>query len=201
MEFNEKLQELRKRRGLTQEELASALFVSRTAVSKWESGRGYPGIDSLKAIAQFYSVTIDELLSGGELLSIAEEEQKRKNAQLCNLIFGLLDLCAAMFLFLPLFGMEADGGVRAVSLMGLGGVAPYLRFACFAFAIGSISLGILALVLLNFPNAFRDKYGRRISLVVNGAGLLLFIISSQPYAAVFSFVLLAFKLLVRAKKP
>ena len=47
MEFNEKLQELRKGKGLTQEELAQAIFVSRTAVSKWESGRGYPNIDSL----------------------------------------------------------------------------------------------------------------------------------------------------------
>ena len=41
MEFNEKLQELRKQRGLTQEELAEKLYVSRTAISKWESGRGY----------------------------------------------------------------------------------------------------------------------------------------------------------------
>lgn len=48
MEFHEKLQELRKSRGLTQEELAEALFVSRTAISKWESGRGYPSIDSLR---------------------------------------------------------------------------------------------------------------------------------------------------------
>lgn len=53
MEFHEKLQELRKQRGMTQEELATALYVSRTAVSKWESGRGYPSIDSLKAISGF----------------------------------------------------------------------------------------------------------------------------------------------------
>ena len=53
MEFHEKLKELRKSRGLTQDELAEAIYVSRTAVSKWESGRGYPGIDSLKEIAGF----------------------------------------------------------------------------------------------------------------------------------------------------
>ena len=56
MEFNEKLQELRKSRGLTQEELAEALFVSRTAISKWESGRGYPNLDSLKEISKYFSM-------------------------------------------------------------------------------------------------------------------------------------------------
>ena len=51
MEFNEKLQQLRKQKGITQEELAVAIYVSRTAISKWESGRGYPSIDSLKALS------------------------------------------------------------------------------------------------------------------------------------------------------
>ena len=55
MDFNEKLQELRKAKSLTQEELAEAVFVSRTAVSKWESGRGYPSIDSLKELSRFSS--------------------------------------------------------------------------------------------------------------------------------------------------
>ena len=71
MEFNEKLQNLRKAKGLTQEELAELLFVSRTAVSKWESGRGYPSIDSLKDISKFFHVSIDDLLSGEKLLSLA----------------------------------------------------------------------------------------------------------------------------------
>ena len=56
MEFNEKLQELRKQKGLTQEYLVESLYVSRTAISKWESGRGYPSIDSLKAIAKWYKM-------------------------------------------------------------------------------------------------------------------------------------------------
>ena len=78
MELNEKLQELRKQKGLTQEELAEALYVSRTAISKWESGRGVPSIDSLKAISKYFSVSIDFLLSGEELLEIAGEDLKKR---------------------------------------------------------------------------------------------------------------------------
>ena len=78
MEFNEKLQELRKQKGLTQEELAEVLYVSRTAISKWESGRGYPNIDSLKAISKFFSVSLDDLLSSDAILTIAEDENKQK---------------------------------------------------------------------------------------------------------------------------
>ena len=79
MEFHEKLQELRKQRGLTQEELAEALYVSRTEISKWESGRGYPNIDSLKEISNFFSVSIDDLLSSEKMLFIAEKEHKKLN--------------------------------------------------------------------------------------------------------------------------
>ena len=67
MEFGEKLQALRRGREMTQEELAHALYVSRTAISKWESGRGYPNSDSLKAISKYFAVSIDELLSGDAL--------------------------------------------------------------------------------------------------------------------------------------
>ena len=84
MEFCEKLQELRKNRGLTQEELAEALYVSRTAISKWESGRGYPSIDSLKEISCYFSVTIDDLLSADKLITIAEKENKSNVQNICD---------------------------------------------------------------------------------------------------------------------
>ena len=92
MEFYEKLKELRKSRGMTQEELAEALYVSRTAISKWESGRGYPSIDSLKEIAGFFSVTIDELLTGERLLAIAEKENKTNIQRMCGMLLGVVDL-------------------------------------------------------------------------------------------------------------
>ena len=103
MELSVKLQELRKKKGLTQEELAEAIFVSRTAVSKWESGRGYPSIDSLKSIAKFFSVSIDELLSGDELLIAAEEEQSNTKGRYRDLVFGLLDVSVALLFFLLFF--------------------------------------------------------------------------------------------------
>ena len=107
MEFNEKLHTLRKHKGLTQDELAAALFVSRAAISKWESGRGYPGIDSLKAIAKFFNVTIDELLSGDELITVAQADRKHREAMTRSLVFALLDISVLMLFFLPLFAIKA----------------------------------------------------------------------------------------------
>ena len=109
MEFHEKLQELRKNRGLTQEELAEALYVSRTAISKWESGRGYPSIDSLKEISNYFSVTIDDLLSGEALLCIAEKENKANILNIYNLLFGIVDICFFLMIVFPLYPNTIDG--------------------------------------------------------------------------------------------
>lgn len=192
MEFNEKLQQLRKRKGLTQEELAAAIFVSRTAISKWESGRGYPSIDSLKAISKFFCVSIDELLSGEEILTIAEEDNHRRQQRIRGLVFGLLDLSAVLFFFLPLFGERAGESIRAVSLLSLSAAAPYLKAAYFIAVFGMMASGVLTLIL-------PDR--KQLSLIVNALGALLFIISSQPYAAALLFVFLLIKLLMPGKRP
>ncbi len=123
------------KKGLTQEELAQSLFVSRTAISKWESGRGYPSIDSLKAIAGFFGVTIDELLSGDELLTIAEEDTKQKEKHIRDLVFGMLDCSIAMFFFLPFFGQEVNAAIHGVSLLSLTEIAPYLKTVYFVVVI------------------------------------------------------------------
>lgn len=61
MTLGENLQNLRKERGLSQEEVAGRLFVSRQSVSKWELGQAEPGVENLKALAELYGVTMDEL--------------------------------------------------------------------------------------------------------------------------------------------
>jgi transcriptional regulator with XRE-family HTH domain len=200
MEFHEKLQDLRKAKGLTQEELAQTLFVSRTAISKWESGRGYPNIDSLKAIAKFFCVTIDELLSGEEALTIAEEDHKKRHTRFCDLLFGLLDLSVSLFLFLPVFRQQVENTLYEVALFSLTEIAPYLKAVYCIVVCGIILLGILTLALQNCDQAFWKKNNRNLSLSLNAAGVLLFIISPQPYAAAFLFVFLVIKILMLLKK-
>lgn len=200
MEFNEKLQELRKQKGMTQEELAQAIFVSRTAISKWESGRGYPNIDSLKQLSKYFSVSVDELLSSGEVLNIAEEDSRQKQKSFRGLVFALLDISILMFLFLPLFGEESEGFVRAVSLLSLSGVAPYMKAAYFAVVLAIAALGVLSIALHSCRSAVWQWCRPIISLVLNAAGVLVFILSPQPYAAAFLFVFLLIKVLMLTKK-
>lgn len=200
MEFHEKIQALRKQKGITQEELAEKLYVSRTAISKWESGRGYPNIDSLKAIARFFGVTIDQLLSGDELLTLAEEDTKQKTTHFRDLVYGLLDLSMALLFFLPLFATKGDGGVQSASLLTLGGVRLYLKIAYFASVISVMLMGVLTLALQKYPKKVCLKCKTPLSLAVSTVAVLLMIVSSQPYAAVFGFVLLAIKTLMTVKR-
>ena len=199
MEFNKKLQELRKQKGLTQEELSEKLYVSRTAISKWESGRGYPNIESLKAIAKLFSVTVDELLSTDEMLTIAEEDSKRKEKHFCDVIYGLLDICIAMLLFLPFFAEDADGIIRSVSLIALGSVQNYLKIAYLVVVIAMIVMGVITLALQNIQTTAWVKSKTTISLILGATLVMLLMISSHPYATVYAFVLLAIKAFILIK--
>ena len=198
MEFQKKLQELRKQKGLTQEELAASLFVSRAAVSKWESGRGYPNIDSLKSIAVFFGITVDELLSGDELLHVAKEESQQTEKRFCDLLFGLLDCSAVIFFFLPLFGQKMESGAVAVSLLSLSGAAFYLKAVYFAVTLGMIAAGITALLLQHFR--CHTSLANKISLALNALGVFLLTLTQQPYASVLLFTFLMIKVSVLLKK-
>lgn len=194
MELHEKLQTLRKQKGLTQEELAAELFVSRTAISKWESCRGYPSIDSLKAISGFFSITIDELLSGEELLTVAQTEQRQTQTRFRDQIFGTLDCAAGLLFFLPFFGQSGADGIRAVSLFSLTEISAYLKAAYGILTAATALWGICLLALQGLP---RQKLG--ISLLGSIAAILLFTLSRQPYAAVFALALLGGKVLFLLK--
>ena len=68
MEFQQVLPELRKKMGLSQNELADRLHVTRQAVSRWETGETNPGVDTLKALSQLFGVSINTLLGSPRTL-------------------------------------------------------------------------------------------------------------------------------------
>lgn len=193
MEFNEKLQMLRKQKGLTQEELGEILFVSRTAISKWESGRGYPNIDSLKEIAKFFGLTVDQLLSCDELLLFAEEDGKQKENKIRDLTFGLIDICVLLFFILPLFSCEIDGVVRAVSLVNLVGKLEYLKVTYIVIVTITALYGGIELILINSQNLLWIKCKRLISLILSSLCVVFFAVSREVYVTVICFIFLAIK--------
>ena len=199
MEFNQKLIELRKKKGLTQEELGAILFVSRTAISKWESGRGYPNLDTLKTMSKFFGVTVDELLSCDQLLSVAEQDGKQKENNILDLVFAVMDIAFILFLILPLFAQTIDGVILEVSLINLTEKQLYLKIAYFVVVILSVLLGVLQLFIRKNQNKFYLKYKRKISLALGTLSVLLFSVSLQPYAVILSFLFLSVKVLTIIK--
>ena len=199
MEFHEKLQELRKQKGLTQEELGEALYVSRTAISKWESGRGYPNIDSLKAISKYFALSLDELLSSDEILTIAEEDSKQKEKHTRTIVYGLLDCSIAMFLFLPFFGQKEGNVIQEVSLLELTEVPEYIKIPYLIVVFSLILWGVLTLAVQNSSSVLWIKLKDRVSLGLSAVGALFFMISVQPYAAMFTFIFLVIKAMMLMK--
>lgn len=199
MELGQKLQELRKSRGLTQEQLAAALFVSRTAVSKWESGRGTPNIESLKAIAAYFSVSVDTLLSGEELLNLAGKETKTRVQAFKSVAFGLLDCSFVLLLLLPLLAQRGGNAVFAVTLPALTGILPAIKTAYFVLALGAVITGVVTLALQHVKTGFwaRGKY--KISVLLNLALVVCFMATLQPYAALFAFTFLVVKFFLLLK--
>ena len=193
MEFHEKLQELRKGRGLTQEELAEALYVSRTAISKWESGRGYPSIDSLKEISRYFSVTIDELLSSDKLLSIAEKENKENLQNMCDILFGMIDVCSFMLIALPLYPNMVNGYIYSVNLWAYTQTSE-LNYVLFWIMYASlVILGIIKLLLAKFRNKKYTPAMTGISMILGIALVLFLAVTREAYAVVVAFLLLVIK--------
>lgn len=77
MILEENLQKFRKSRGLSQEELAEECQISRQAIAKWESGESVPTIDKLIFLADFYKVSLDELVGRKTDIELLDEFIKR----------------------------------------------------------------------------------------------------------------------------
>jgi transcriptional regulator with XRE-family HTH domain len=203
MEFHEKLQELRKNRELTQEELAEAIFVSRAAVSKWESGRGYPNIDSLKELSAFFEVTIDDLLSSETLLSIADKENKSNIQSICDQLFGIIDVCSIMLIVLPLYPNTVNGFIYSVNLFEYTQTTSMIRMMYWAMFLTLIIVGAVKLLVANTVNIRLNKVMTKVSILISSMLVLILSMTREAYAIIVVFLLLMVKVvfLLKYTKP
>ena len=198
MEFNEKLRELRKARSLTQEELAQALFVSRTAISKWESGRGYPNLDSLKELSGFFSISLDELIGPEEILCAAQDEKQAWTDRYCSLLCGMLDILTGLLLFLPVFGNGKDVPA-SVPLYAITGLSPWLKIV-FAAVIGLTVLnGVCGVVISRLEKPIWNRHRLVTGMALSVIGSAVFMLARQPYAGILCLAILVAKGLLNGK--
>ena len=200
MEFHEKLQELRKSRSMTQEELAQALLVSRTAISKWETGKGYPSIDSLKEISRFFSVRIDTLICADEILTAADQDKKALAGKTLSLVCSALDILSGLLLFLPAFGNGAESPAT-VPLHAITGLQPWLRTLYAGILCAMVLCGVLTALLSGGGRPVLSRRGLLCGIALSVLSVCVFILSRQPYAGIVCFSLLVIKgLAVRSVK-
>ena len=141
MEFGEKLRTLRREKGLSQEELAAMVGVSRQALSKWEAGQSRPELDKLLALSDIFSVTMDSLVRPGG------PEPQPASPSLGWWYHGpVIEYKSARTLRgLPLVHINLGPGKRrARGVLAVGNVATGLVSVGFV-ARGGLSLGILSL--------------------------------------------------------
>lgn len=129
VKIGEFLRELRKEKGLTQEQLAEQFNISRRSVSRWETGSNLPDLDILIEMADYYDVELKEILNGERksekmneelketVLKVTEfsNEDKRKLTERMNKLF-IAGLVAAVIYIILLFTDNADNLIGGLSL-------------------------------------------------------------------------------------
>ena len=187
---------MRKDKGLTQEELAEILYVSRTTVSKWESARGWPSIDSLKDISAFFNVSIDDLLSGDKLISIAEKENKSNIRNICSMLYGIVDLFSVLLIILPLYPYRTESFVYSVSLFNHTQISSAVRFVYGAVFSVMVLMGLIVSVNTKLKEDRNIKLMMEISLAINCLAVMILGLGREAYAVTVAFLLLAVKVII-----
>lgn len=200
MDFGKKLQQLRTQSSLTQEQLAEQLYVSRTAISKWESGKGYPSIESLKCISRFFSVSIDELLSGEELITLAQTETHSHLKKLYGILSAILDLMCVGFIVLPLYGNSDGRYIHAVNLISYTDTSAIHLAVYWAAFLIFIFLGAAKLAFTHFEKERLGGIVTKSSLILNAVTVCFFAAAREPYATALSFLLFVAKMLIFGKQ-
>lgn len=168
MKFNENLKYLRKKEGLTQEELAEKLNVSRQSVTKWEGGQSLPDIEKVKEIAYMFSVSVDTLI--GDIESKTTNKIKKKIDDIGWFVFGfsvlLIMMLTSIYNFLSRTIQDED------AMYPITGVMIIIAFLIFVAALKAY-LKNNENIILNMKDTKEGK-SERIKYIVKKYMVVLF---------------------------
>jgi len=145
MQFNEKLQILRKNKGMSQEALAETFGISRQAVSRWESGQVYPETEKLVAMSEFFNISLDALIKEGDLLEkteITDHTTRRWNGFNRDYEYKSTKTLWGM----PIVHINTGSGMKKAK----GIIAIGLLFALAVISLGTIAFGAITFGLISF---------------------------------------------------
>ncbi len=137
MSVGKNIKQLREQYDLTQEELASKIYVTRNAISKWENDKGIPSVDSLKELSSVFNVTLDMLLDREELIEITLEN--RENSIIVrNLVFSfiLFLVFSSIGILIPYYSFEFNP---------TSGIAVFAIFLPLSYIILGLVSGLLSM--------------------------------------------------------
>ncbi len=139
------LQELRKEKGMTQEELAEQTGVSRRTVSRWETGNNMPDLDILIELSDFYEVDLREILSGERKSEHMNEELKETVLQVADYSSEERAKLVQRMHWLFIAGLIGFAAFLVITALGLDTTAPYEAIGSFGLgtAFGMIILGVI----------------------------------------------------------
>ena len=135
MEFSEKLRELRMQKNISQAKLAADIHISRSAVAKWENGLGLPSDESLKLLADYFGVAVDELIINKTNEEVLVSKNKTIDQQK-KIIIGFTVGCTIGLFILAFIFIEPLR--NALELLGLGTILTVLGIFNMCGNIGSI---------------------------------------------------------------
>lgn len=192
MAFQDKLKKLRIDKGITQEELASAIFVSRTLISKYESGSVYPTKENAEKLALYFNVKLSDLIGEDETVQIVlkQNDVSTKINKILSIIIIIIAFLFLLFAFLPIISVKfydySNGTPPAVRLQNFSAIQLTLKNSNPIVIFDIITLlanVVLSILTIKFNKNPWLKLANYILFVINLFLIFFTIIFSAAYAS------------------
>ncbi len=168
MNIEQRIQQLRKEKGLSQEQLADQLHISRQAVSKWESGQSLPDIEKIVALSEYFGVTTDYLLKGkDEPNHTVQIQNNEKISKEVNILGTFLLAVGLLCIFANWYENQSMKDVLAGFIIQAVGVAAYfvgkivsnvklsnIWLWCNGMMLAFVPLSLLVGIFVDYPTPY-----------------------------------------------